>query len=87
MQGDARPLATPLRASLAKGRKRQADRLELLRATLRREGDSTLATPHDNQASGAATSLALSDGLAFIEPGQGLIEAGTLVDFVRWDDA
>jgi molybdopterin molybdotransferase len=87
LQGDARPLATPLRASLAKGRKRQADRLELVRATLRREGDSTLATPHDNQASGAVTSLALSDGLAFIEPGQGLIEAGTPVDFLRWDDA
>jgi molybdopterin molybdotransferase len=87
LQGDARPMAAPLRVALSKTRKRQAERLELVRATLRREGDSTLATPHDNQAAGAATSLALSDGLAFVEPGQGVIEAGTLVDFVRWDDA
>jgi molybdopterin molybdotransferase len=87
LQADARPLAVPLRVALSKARKRQAERLELVRATLRREGDSTVAIAHDNQASGAATSLALSDGLAFIEPGQGHIEAGTLVDFVRWDDA
>jgi molybdopterin biosynthesis enzyme len=74
-------------ATLARGRKRSPDRLELLRATLHREGDALLATPHDNQASGAATSLALSDGLALVPPGPSPIEAGARVDFVRWDDA
>jgi molybdopterin molybdotransferase len=87
LQGDARPHAPVLVASLSRGRKRSPDRLELLRATLHRAGDSLLATPHDNQASGAATSLALSDGLAFIPPGGSPIEAGARVDFIRWDDA
>jgi molybdopterin molybdotransferase len=86
-QGDARPHAPLLLASLSRGRKRSPDRLELLRATLHRAGDGLLATPHDNQASGAATSLALSDGLAFIPPGGSPIEAGAPVDFLRWDDA
>jgi molybdopterin molybdotransferase len=40
----------------------------------------------DNQASGAATSLATSDGLCAIEPGLGSLEAGVTVDFLRWAD-
>ncbi len=86
LQGDARPIALPLRAALSRARKRPADRVELVRATLLRDGVALVATAHDNQASGAATSLAASDGVAFIEPGQGPIDAGTHVDFVRWDD-
>jgi molybdopterin biosynthesis enzyme len=41
---------------------------------------------HDNQSSGAATSLASSGGLAFVPPGDGPIAAGAFVDFVRWID-
>jgi molybdopterin molybdotransferase len=86
MQGDARALPLALRVRLAAGRKRPADRLELARATLRLDGGSLVADVHDNQSSGAATSLAHSDGVAFLPPGGAAIEAGSLVDFVRWSD-
>ncbi len=85
LQGDARPLPRLLRGVLARPRKR-ADRLELVRASLDRDGDRMVVTAHDNQASGAATSLAASDGIAFLEPGQGILDAGAPVDFVPWDD-
>jgi molybdopterin biosynthesis enzyme len=45
------------------------------------------ARVHDNQSSGSATSLASSDGLAFIPAGEGALEAGAFVDFLRWSDA
>lgn len=95
MQGDARPLAVPWVVALSATRKRSADRLELVRATLRAVASGAApaspwsalaADAHDNQASGSATSLAHSDGVAFIAPGDGSIEAGGLVDFVRWSD-
>ncbi|HLK39104.1 MAG TPA: gephyrin-like molybdotransferase Glp [Polyangiaceae bacterium] len=85
-QGDERPLPSALRVRVAGARARSTDRLELLRASLEREGDDLVARPHDNQSSGAATSLALSDGLAFVPPGPDPVEAGTRVDFVRWSD-
>jgi molybdopterin molybdotransferase len=86
LQGDARPFAMALRVELAATRKRSPGRLELVRATLHCDGDRMVARAHDNQSSGAATSLANSDGLAFVPPGDGTIEAGALVDFVRWSD-
>ncbi len=86
LQGDARPAATALRVQLAATRKRSPDRLELVRATLHCDGDRLVARAHDNQSSGAATSLASSDGLAFVPPGEGPIAANALVDFVRWSD-
>ena len=87
LQGDRRALALPLRAQLKADRKRSPDRLELLRATLRVEDGVVVAQAHDNQASGAATSLAHSDGLAFIPQGEAPLAAGSIVDFVRWADA
>jgi molybdopterin molybdotransferase len=86
MQGDARAVPRALRVGLAAERKRPADRLELARASLLVEGGTLLALAHDNQSSGAATSLAHSDGLAFVPPGTGLLERGALVDFVGWCD-
>jgi len=86
MQGDERPHPMRLRAHLSAARRRSADRLELLRATLLREDAKLVAVAHDNQASGAATSLAKSDGLALVPPGEGSLEAGAAVDFVRWVD-
>jgi molybdopterin molybdotransferase len=86
MQGDVRPLAQPLRVRLSARRARPVDRLELVRATLQLDGGQLSARVHDNQSSGAATSLASSDGLAFVSPGEGAIEAGAFVDFVRWSD-
>lgn len=87
LQGDARPHAPALRVAMKGPRKRSPDRLELLRAVLRVEDGALVAIAHDNQASGAATSLAHSDGLALIPPGDGPLAPGTLVDFVRWSDA
>ena len=87
LQGDTHPIAQPLRVRLAASRSRSSDRLELVRASLRRDGDTLSAWVHENQASGAATSLASSDGIAFVPAGATPIEAGVFVDFVRWSDA
>jgi molybdopterin molybdotransferase len=87
LQGDARPVALPLPARLAASRKRPPDRLELVRATLCVEDGALVARAHDNQSSGAATSLASSDGIAFVPAGEGPIAAGAVVDFLRWGDA
>ena len=86
MQGDARPLPIPLFAQLRAPRRRSADRLELVRATLAVEGQALTANMHDNQSSGTATSLAHSDGLAFVPPGSERLEESALVEFVRWID-
>jgi molybdopterin molybdotransferase len=87
MQGDTRPLPAPLVARLATSRRRSPDRLELARATLRSEGDALVARVHDNQASGSTTSLAHSDGVVFLPPGDGVLDAGASLPFVRWSDA
>ena len=87
LQGDAHPRPLLLPARLAAGRKRPLDRLELVRCTLGVEAGALVARPHDNQSSGAATSLASSDGIAFVPQGTDAIEAGAVVDFLRWADA
>jgi molybdopterin molybdotransferase len=87
LQGDAEPLAKPSPARLCVARSRPTDRLELARAQLEAREGSLWAAIHPNQASGASTSLAASDGLCLIPPGSGSIEAGSPVDFLRWIDA
>jgi molybdopterin molybdotransferase len=86
MQGDARPMAAPLLGRLSAAHKRSTDRLEFARATLRVAAGALRVDLHDNQASGSVTSLADSDGLAFLPPGAGPLEPDTLVEFVRWSD-
>jgi molybdopterin molybdotransferase len=86
LQGDGRPRPQALPVRIARARKRGADRTELVRGTLQVEGDELLAVAHDNQASGAATSLASSDGLIVVPPGPGAIEARAPVSFIRWAD-
>ncbi len=87
LQGDSRPVPQALPVRLAVARKRPPDRLELVRSTLHVEGGAVVARAHDNQSSGAATSLARSDGIAFVPAGQEPIAAGAVVDFLRWSDA
>jgi molybdopterin molybdotransferase len=87
LQGDARPIPMPIVVRLAAARARGSDRLELVRASLRADGDRFAAYAYGNQASGAATNLAHSDGVALIPAGERALEAGALVDFVRWSDA
>jgi molybdopterin molybdotransferase len=86
LQGDSRPVPTLFRVPLTEGRRRTPDRLELVRATLEVVGGALCALCHENQASGAATNLAHSDGIAFLPQGEGKCDAGTLVDFARWSD-
>ncbi len=86
LQGDARPHALRLPVRLAASRKQSPERLELVRAVLEVEAGVLQARVHDNQASGAATSLASSDGLALVPAGPGILQAGAVVDFVRWSD-
>jgi molybdopterin molybdotransferase len=87
MQRDARPTPLLLRPRIGATRKRSPDRLELARAMLQLDGGQLTARLHDNQSSGAATSLASSDGLAFVPAGDEPIQAGMFVDFLRWSDA
>jgi molybdopterin molybdotransferase len=87
LQGDVAPAPLLLPAKLAASRKRSADRVEFVRATLASDGTSLVARAHDNQASGAATSLAESEGLVLVPPGDGPIGAGETVEFLRWSDA
>lgn len=86
MQRDAQPLPFVVPARLGKARAKAKDRLEIARVRLTRDGANLVATPHDNQASGAATALAESDGLALLPPGDGTWEAGASVDVIRWND-
>jgi molybdopterin molybdotransferase len=84
LQGDSRPIPMALPVRFDSTRARSPDRLELVRAWLHVENGALVARPHANQASGATTSLASSDGLAFVPPGGD--EAPSMVDFVRWSE-
>jgi molybdopterin molybdotransferase len=86
MQEDARPVAPPLVARLANPRERPRDRLELARVVLHVDDDELRATVLANQASGATTTLARSDGLAFIPQGDAPMSAGAIVRVARWMD-
>jgi len=86
MQGDAHPLPMAFAVGLDRGRRRSPDRMEFVRATLHVADGTIVAHAHDNQASGAATSLATSDGLAMVPPGGTPLEPAARVDFVRWND-
>jgi molybdopterin molybdotransferase len=86
MQGDARPVGKRLAGRLERARKRSPDRLEFVRATWSVVDGALAVAPHDNQSSGAATSLASSDGLAAIPPGDSPIAAGSAVELVPWND-
>jgi molybdopterin molybdotransferase len=87
MQGDVHPFAISLVGRLATPQKRSPDRLQLVRACLRVSDAHLVVDANANQSSGAVTSLAHSDGVAFVPPGDGSLEAGAPVDFVRWSDA
>ena len=86
LQGDARPLPTVFAVRLDRGRKRSPDRMEFVRATLHVADGALIARAHDNQASGSATSLATSDGLALVPPGDVPLEPTVRLDFLRWND-
>jgi molybdopterin molybdotransferase len=86
LQGDRSSRPAELPARIAQARKRPAERTELVRGRLHVEGGELVAVAHDNQASGAATSLASSDGLIVVPAGQEPLEARAAVEFIRWAD-
>ena len=86
MQGDVRPLPMPLMARLTAPRERSTERLELVRVSLAIVDGELVAHAHANQSSGAATSLAGSDGIAAIPAGAGELGAGARVEVFRWAD-
>ena len=86
MQGDASPHPLPLIAPLAVRVKASPERTQFVRATLAVEDGALVVHPHDNQSSGAATSLAACDSLAVIPPGESAFERGARVQVLRWID-
>jgi molybdopterin molybdotransferase len=87
LQGDTHPFAPALPATIASARKRSVDRVEFVRARLRTGDGILIVEAHDNQASGSAINLADSDGLAIVMPGEAPLREGSIVDFLRWNDA
>jgi len=83
MQGDAAPVPTEVDARLSRALKRAPGRTEFLRVRLAREGDALVASPLENQASGAVTSFAWADALARVPAEQGALEAGTTLRCTR----
>ena len=87
MQGDLAPFGPRTKARLATPVARSNDRLEVARASFQFESDGVLeARAHSQQASGAATSLAGSDGLILVPAGAEPAPVGLVVDAHRWAD-
>jgi len=82
MQGDARPLPTLHRARMARAHAHDPGRLELARATVSQDEHGLVVSTLTNQASGAATSMAQADAIAFIPSDATGISAGAEVDVV-----
>lgn len=86
LQGDRQPLPRLLRLPLGGHVKHKAGRLEFVRVRLV-DGTGTLtAVPHENQASGALTSLAWADALALVPADVDDLAAGASVDVLRLQD-
>jgi len=85
MQGDLRAITKPMKARASRDIPHSPGRLDFVRVTVAREG-GLVATPLDNQASGAATSMADADALACIEEQRGAVRAGEDVDILWLDE-
>jgi molybdopterin molybdotransferase len=82
LQGDARPFPAPIRVQLATAISQKPGRLGFYRARL--EGD--LAHVHQNQASGAPTSMAHADALVMVSEDSTGLPAGAEAPALRLDD-
>lgn len=78
--GDPRPSPTRLRARLDGPIRHRPGRTELSRATLRREGDEWVVTPHRNQGSGALVAIGQSNALVVVPASSTGLEAGAEVE-------
>lgn len=82
LQGDERPYPAPIRVRLATAISQKPGRLGFYRARL--EGD--LAHVHQNQASGAPTSMAHADALVMVPEDSTGLPAGAEAPALRLDD-
>jgi len=87
MQGDRAPLATSTRARCAGFSRAETGRTEFVRVGLSRdETGETWATPLQNQASGANSSLASADALVRVPAGVAAIARGEVCELHRLED-
>ena len=82
LQGDVRAVPIPMRVKLASAISQKPGRLGFYRARL--EGD--VAHVHENQASGAPTSMASADVLVMVPEGSTGVAAGADASALRLDD-
>jgi molybdopterin molybdotransferase len=87
MQGDAHPAARVTRVRAGCPLSPSSRRTEIIRGRTRIEGNEFWFDVHPNQSSGAVTSVAESEGVAFLPAGEIPCDQGTWIDFVRWVDA
>jgi molybdopterin molybdotransferase len=82
LQGDSRPFPAPIRVELATQLTQKPGRLGFYRARL----DGNVAYVHDNQASGAPTSMARADALVMVPESSAGAVAGEMLDALRLDE-
>jgi len=82
LQGDARALPSVVQVRLGAAIAQQPGRLGFYRARL----ENGVALAHDNQASGAATSMAQADVLLMVPADSAGLAAGAVADALRLDD-
>lgn len=82
LQADAQPVPVPIRVRLASAIRQKPGRLGFYRARL----DGDVAHVHDNQASGAPTSMALADALVLVPEDSEGLAAGAEAQALRLAD-
>ncbi len=86
LQGDRTPFASRMSGHLEHAHPRTLERDEIARACFRWDNGKLYAKIHRQQASGAATSLAQSDGVVIVPRGEGEMAEGARCDAIRWID-
>jgi len=86
LQGDREPLPKLAALPLATAVSHKTGRLEFVRARLELRGERLVVVPHENQASGAFTSLAWADALALVPAEVETLPEGALVSVLRVQD-
>lgn len=87
LQGDAAPMPRLVRAAMTREHRHDPGRLEIARAKISEDDDGALlVTTFDNQASGAATSMAAADAFVFVPEDATAVAAGAQVDVLLLAD-
>jgi molybdopterin molybdotransferase len=87
LQGDLEPFPAMLRLPLAKKVLRKPGRLEFMRARVLVSEGIPSVEAFSNQASGAITTMAWANALALLPAEHSLLDAGALVEVLRFSDA